>query len=95
MQKADALGKHFISGFTATLKDVKGISEIRGKGLMLAIELDRPCTDLVKRCLAEGVLINVTAESVIRLLPPYIMSTKQADTVIQVVSEQVRQFLAA
>lgn len=95
IEKADALGKHFVAGFGAALKDVAGIDDIRGKGLMLAIELDRPCADLVKRCLAQGVLINVTAESVIRLLPPYIMTTEQADTVIKIVSEEVRQFLAA
>ena len=95
MQKAEALGKHFIAGFNAGLKDVKGVNEIRGIGLMLAIELDRPCADLVKRCLADGILINVTAETVIRLLPPYIMSTEQADVVIQVVSKHVREFLAA
>jgi acetylornithine/N-succinyldiaminopimelate aminotransferase len=95
MQKVDALSKHFINGFTTALKDIKGVNEIRGKGLMLAIELDKPCAELVKRCLAEGILINVTADSVIRLLPPYIMTTDQADTVIQVVSAQIRQFLAA
>ena len=95
LQKAESMGKHFVAGFNTALKDVKGVNEIRGMGLMLAIELDRPCAELVKRCLAAGILINVTAESVIRLLPPYIMSTEQADTVIQVVSEQVRQFLAA
>ncbi len=95
MQKAEALGKHFIAGFTAALKDVSGVNDIRGKGLMLAIELDKPCADLVKHCLTQGVLINVTADSVIRLLPPYIMTTAQADKVIQIVSEQVRQFLAA
>ena len=95
LQKAESMGKHFVAGFSTALKDVKGVNEIRGMGLMLAIELDRPCAELVKRCLAAGILINVTAESVIRLLPPYIMSTEQADTVIQVVSEQVRQFLAA
>lgn len=95
MQKAESLGKHFLTGFTAALHDLKGVSEIRGKGLMLAIELDRPCGELVKRCLAAGVLINVTADCVIRLLPPYVMSTEQADQVIEVVSAQVRQFLAA
>jgi acetylornithine/N-succinyldiaminopimelate aminotransferase len=95
MQNIDALGKHFVAGFGTALKDIAGVNEIRGKGLMLAIELDRPCGELVKRCLAQGVLINVTADSVIRLLPPYIMTTEQADTVIKIVSEQVRQFLAA
>jgi len=94
LQKAETLGSHFVSGFSTALNGVKGVTDIRGKGLMLAIELDRPCGDLVRRCLARGVLINVTADSVIRLLPPYIMTTTQADTVIQVISEEIRQFLA-
>jgi acetylornithine/N-succinyldiaminopimelate aminotransferase len=95
LQKAAALGEHFLTEFRSALNEVKGVNEIRGKGLMLAIELDRPCADLVKRCLAAGVLINVTAESVIRLLPPYIMSIEQANEVIRVVCDHVREFLAA
>jgi len=95
MQKTEILGKHFLDGFNTALNGVKGVNEIRGKGLMLAIELDRPCGELVKRCLADGVLINVTAESIIRMLPPYIITTEQADRVIEIVSNQVRQFLAA
>lgn len=93
LQKNTVLGQRFVDGFSASLREVDGVTEIRGKGLMLAIELNKPCAELVKRCLAEGVLINVTADNVIRLLPPYIMSEEQADTVIQVVSAQVRQFL--
>jgi len=95
MQKTEILGKHFLDGFNTALNGVKGVNEIRGKGLMLAIELERPCGELVKRCLADGVLINVTAESIIRMLPPYIITTEQADRVIEIVSNQVRQFLAA
>ncbi|MEJ2359873.1 MAG: acetylornithine transaminase [Gammaproteobacteria bacterium] len=94
LQKIEALGQHFIDGFKTALADVQGVNDIRGKGLMLAVELDRPCAELVNRCLAEGVLINVTAESVVRLLPPYIMTTEQADKVIQIISAQIRQFLA-
>lgn len=88
------LGAHFLAGFKQQLDGVAGVRDIRGHGLMLAVELDRPCGELVKTCLAAGVLINVTAESVIRLLPPYVMTLVQADTVINTVSEQVRQFLA-
>ena len=95
LQKISALGDHFLNGFNTALHGVKGVADIRGRGLMLAVELEKPCAELVKRCLAQGVLINVTADSVIRLLPPYIMTNAQADTVIQVVSDQVRQFLAA
>ena len=89
------LGAHFVAGFKRKLDGVAGVRDIRGHGLMLAVELDRPCAELVKQCLAAGVLINVTADSVIRLLPPYVMTLAQADTVIDTVSTQVKQFLAA
>lgn len=89
------LGAHFVAGFKQQLDGVAGVRDIRGHGLMLAVELDRPCAELVKQCLAAGVLINVTADSVIRLLPPYVMTLAQADTVIDTVSTQVKQFLAA
>jgi len=95
LERARLLGEYFLQGFKTALAGTDGIADIRGKGLMLAIELDRPCGELVQRCLAEGVLINVTADSVIRLLPPYIMTEAQVDKVIQIVSAQISAFLAA
>lgn len=94
VERAADLGNYFVDGFKTALAKVKGVSEIRGKGLMLAIELDRPCAELVKICLQHGVLINVTAGNVIRLLPPYIMSNQQADKVISVISQAVIDFLS-
>ena len=91
--RTNDLGKHILDAFNAKLGGVAGITEIRGKGLMIGIELDRPCADLVKLCLQKGVLINVTANNVIRLLPPYVMSNEQADQMIRVVSETVIDFL--
>jgi len=88
------LGQYFLDGFTKLLGELEGVTNIRGKGLMLAIELDRPCTELVTSCLESGLLINVTANNVIRLLPPYIMTEQQADQVIETVSQQVISFLA-
>lgn len=93
VKRAAELGDYFLAGFNKTLDQVEGIVEIRGKGLMLAIELDRPCPQLVKQCLDNGLLINVTASNVIRLLPPYIMSNEQADTVIKKVTAAVIAFL--
>jgi acetylornithine aminotransferase len=61
---------------------------------MLGIELDRPCAVLVGRALDQGLLINVTADRVIRLLPPLIMTDKQAGMVVEQVSILVREFLA-
>jgi acetylornithine/N-succinyldiaminopimelate aminotransferase len=88
------LGEYFLDGFKQQLANVEGITDIRGKGLMLAIELDRPCSELVTACLDEGLLINVTAGNVVRLLPPYIMTEQQADQVINTVSQQLIRFLA-
>jgi acetylornithine aminotransferase len=60
---------------------------------MIGIELDRPCCDLVKRALEQGLLINVTAERVVRLLPPLILSDAEADQIVQQVSGLVLAFL--
>jgi len=82
-----------LTGFTTALGDLAGVNAIRGHGLMIGIELERPCSELVGRALQGGLLINVTAERVIRLLPPLIMTDKQADIVVEQVSDLVRDFL--
>lgn len=92
--RAAVLGEHFLAGFTAALAGLKGVTAIRGRGLMIGIELDRPCAELVGKALEQGLLINVTADRVIRLLPPLITTAKQADIIIEQVSELVREFLA-
>ena len=71
------------------------MSQIRGRGLMIGIELDRPCADLVKQALDAGLLINVTAERVIRLLPPLILEQAEADLLLRELSELIRRFLEA
>jgi acetylornithine aminotransferase len=63
--------------------------------MLIAIELDRPCAELVKTALDNGLLINVTAEKVVRLLPPLIMSDAEADQLITKLSDIISQFLAA
>jgi len=60
---------------------------------MIGIELDRPCTELVGKAIEQGLLINVTAERVVRLLPPLITTEKQADMIIEQVCELIRDFL--
>jgi len=92
---AATLGQHLLAGFSTTLSGVAGVVEVRGHGLMLGIELDRPCAALVGKALDRGLLINVTAERVIRLLPPLITTEKQADMIIVLVSGLVTEFLAA
>lgn len=90
---ADRLGQFIRSGFAASLRDVAGIKAIRGQGLMIGIELDKPCGDLVKLALAKGLLINVTADSVIRLLPPLILSQAEAQQLIDILSPLIKEFL--
>ena len=91
---AATLGEQLLAGFTTALSGLEGVTEIRGLGLMIGIELDRPCTELVAKAIEQGLLINVTAERVVRLLPPLITTEKQADMIIEQVSELIREFLA-
>jgi acetylornithine aminotransferase len=93
VKQAAGLGRQLLAGFTEKLSGLDGVREIRGSGLMIGIELDRPCGELVKTALHCGLLINVTAERVIRLLPPLITSEKQAAMIVDKVSDLVRDFL--
>ena len=92
---AEHLGRRIMDGLRDTLADVDGVLEIRGQGLMIGIQLDRACGELVTRALDQGLLINVTAESVIRLLPPLVMSEQQADQLVAGLGAIVSEFLAA
>jgi acetylornithine/N-succinyldiaminopimelate aminotransferase len=93
-QRAKVLGNRLLEGFKQSLSTIDGIKEIRGKGLMLAIELEQDCADLVGLALAENLLINVTAGNVIRLLPPLIMTDVEADDVVSRLSELLTKFLS-
>ena len=86
-------GKAIVDGFKKALVDVKGISEIRGQGMIIGIELDRPCGALVQQAIEEGLLINVTADSVVRLLPPLNLTSDQVDSLVSTVSKLIKQFL--
>ncbi len=86
---ARQLGTYFIAGFNKQLSDVDGVREIRGKGLMIGIELNQPCAELVNAALDKNLLISVTAGNVIRLLPPLIFTHHQADQVIDTVSSLI------
>jgi acetylornithine aminotransferase len=91
--RAAALGARLRSGLRDGLAEVGGVVAIRGRGLMMGVELDRPCGRLVADALAEGLLINVTAERVVRLLPPLIIDDEQADRIVATVVQIVRDFL--
>ncbi|WP_033407302.1 aspartate aminotransferase family protein [Thiolinea disciformis] len=92
--KAAELGAYMLEQFKAKLAHTQGVTAVRGRGLMLGIELERDCGDLVKQALEQGLLINVTAAKVIRLLPPLIITQAQADQIVNLVVDLVQRFLA-
>ena len=92
-ERAVTLNEKIIAGFENSLKDLDAIVEIRSKGLMIGIQLDRPCAELVKAGLDAGILINVTAGDVVRLLPPLIISDEQADKIVSMVSKLIIDFV--
>lgn len=94
LMRAASLGERLKSRLAAGLQGVRGVVDIRGSGLMLGVELDRPCAALVAAGLAAGILINVTAERVVRLLPPLVMTDAEADQLADGVIGVVRHFLA-
>jgi acetylornithine aminotransferase len=91
--RAATLGQRILTGLEQALGEVAGVVDVRGRGLMLGVQLDRPCGELVRRALDEGLLINVTAERVIRLLPPLIIDEQQADSIVAGVAGLVQSFL--
>jgi len=92
--RAAELGERILSGLKKSLENQQGVVSVRGKGLMLAVELDRPCTELLHKALEAGLLINITTEKVIRLLPPLILTDDEADMITDKVSALVFSFLA-
>jgi acetylornithine aminotransferase len=92
---AARLGQQLLGQFRETLAGVQGVVEVRGRGLMIGIELDRPCGELVSLALAEGLLINVTAERVVRLLPPLILQEPEARHLAETLSALIGRFLSA
>ncbi len=93
--RAARLGDYLQGRFCEQLASSELVRAVRGQGLMIGIELTRPCGDLVRQALDKGLLINVTAERVIRLLPPLIIDQAQADQIVATVSDLVREFRAA
>lgn len=94
LARAEQVGERIRHQLRQGFEGVAGVVEIRGQGLMIGIELDRPCAELVKRALAAGLLINVTAETVIRLLPPLVMTDSEADELVAILLAVTREFLA-
>ncbi len=94
LTNAVQVGNAIRDGLAAALKGVAGVTEIRGMGMMIGVELDRPCGDIVKTALERGLVVNVTAENVIRLLPPLVMNADEGRQVVERLAPIVREFLA-
>ena len=92
IEQAEQKGSAICSGFTENLQKNTHIVDIRHKGLMIGIELDKPCTDLVKLALQQHLLINVTNETTIRLLPPLIIDKQQINMLIDILSTLINEF---
>ena len=94
LENASRVGKHLRDALQRELAPVAGFKEIRGNGLMIGIDLDRPCGPLMGQALQAGLLLSVTADSVIRLLPALTMTAHEADEVVALLVPLVKQFFA-
>jgi acetylornithine aminotransferase len=95
VEHAATIGRILLEGFKQKLSVTSGVTSIRGKGLMLGIELDSPCAQLVTDALQKCLLINVTAGNVVRLLPPLILTEGEAQQIVETVSQLVTDFLGS
>jgi acetylornithine aminotransferase len=91
---AGRVGDAIRVGLAAALAGVAGVLEVRGMGMMIGVELDRPCGEIVKTALERGLVTNVTADSVIRLLPPLVMNADEGRQVVERLAPIVREFLS-
>jgi acetylornithine aminotransferase len=95
LARAVVLGERICARLREQLAGLQAVVDVRSSGLMIGVELDRPCTALVAAGLAAGILINVTADKVVRLLPPLVMTDAEADELVDTLSKLVRAFLAS
>lgn len=93
-QRAESLGASMLAAFSERLGGLDGVTQVRGKGLMLGIELERSAGELVRRALERGLLINVTADKTIRLLPALVTDDDEAEQIVDTVCELVQEFLS-
>ena len=92
IERAAVLGDRIMASFKTALAGIEHVVEIRGKGCMIGIELNKPCKSLFSAAMAAGLIINVTADTVIRLLPPFIMTDDQADQVLAILTPLIKDF---
>lgn len=94
LQNAADVGAHLKGALQAAFEGVAGVKEVRGQGLMLGIELDRPAGAVLTRACDAGLLLSVTADSVIRLVPPLVLTVAEADEIVALLAPIVKAFLA-
>ena len=94
MANAAAMGARIKAGLEKNLAGHADFVEIRGLGLMMGVVLSKPCGDLVRRGIERGLLFNITADSVVRLLPPLILNAEQADEIVTTLSDLILTFLS-
>ena len=94
LENAAKVGNHLLVALHTQLTGVAGVKQVRGKGLMIGVELDRPCGVLVNRCADAGLLLSVTADSVVRMVPPLILSAVEADEIVAKLVPLIKAFLA-
>lgn len=93
--RATSLGEEIRNRLAASFAGCEGVIAIRGRGLMIGIELNKPCAELVEKAAEKGLLINVTADTVVRLLPPLVFSDGDVAQLLSILSPLIRDFLSA
>lgn len=92
IENAAKMGKYLLDQFNQNLSEAENVTSISGLGLMIGIKLDKKCTAIVTQALEKGALINVVAENTIRLLPPLIINQKEADELVSIVCDLIKNF---
>ena len=88
------VGAHLKARLQQELSGIAGVVEVRGQGLIIGVELDRPCGVLIERAAEAGLLLSVTSDRVIRLVPPLILTHAEADEIVALLKPLVQAFLA-
>jgi len=92
VKRAKQLGDTMLSALRSRLGKLEYVSEVRGKGLLIAIELNQPCKELASKGLKKGIVLNITADNVVRLLPPLIITDEESNMIVERVCELVESF---
>ncbi len=93
IEQSKKQGNYLLKQFKNSLKDISGVVDVRGKGMMFGIELDQACGDLVQQALDQKLLINVTATNTIRLLPPLIITKEECDQIVEILTPLIQSLL--